>query len=95
MKPTVTFYTRNDEDIGGEITVIVFDAGEELPKERLECLLKDVRAKLPFGVGDAIWDPPERFATGFAYKSNEILDARYLPILRTVFQRVVEKQKET
>ena len=88
--PTVDFYKRNDEDIGGEITVIVFDARSTLTKDQLSALVQKLTKTMPWGVYDGIHDPPEFFATGVAFKTIESdLNPMYLPLLRTVFANIL------
>ena len=88
--PTVEFYKRNDEDIGGEITVIVFDARRTLTKNQLSEVVQKLTKTMPFGVYDGIHDPPEFFATGVAFKTIESnLNPDYLPLLRTVFAKIL------
>jgi hypothetical protein len=88
--PTVTFYNCNDKEIGGEITVILFDAQRPLTKDQLSNLAQRLTEGMCFGVYDGIHDPPEYFATGLLFKNiDPDLERDYLPGLRTLFARTL------
>lgn len=88
--PTVTFHKRNDKAIGGEITVILFDAQRALTKTQLSELAQSLTKGMSFGVYDGIHDPPEYFTTGLLFKNiDPDLDPDYLPGLRTLFAKTL------
>ncbi len=89
--PTVDIYKLNDvDDIGAEVSVIVFDARRTLTKNQLSTLVEALANKMPFGVWDGIHDPPEFFATGVAFKNiDNDLNPNYLPRLRNLFSQIL------
>jgi hypothetical protein len=85
---TVTLYTAKDADV--DVSVIVFDAGRKLSKGEQVLLQAELWDNLPYSnIVDAIYEPPELFSTGVAYKASCILDPRVLPAARTVFSAIL------
>ncbi len=80
--PTVTLYKVNEP--GGYVSVIVFDARRNLSKDQLSLLANQLRDNMPWNVVDAIYDPPEIFPTGVAFKAVTTIDKSYLPYLETL-----------
>lgn len=89
--PTVDLYKLNDvDDIGAEVSVIVFDARRTLTEGQLSELVQKLTKRMPFGVYDGIHDPPQFFATGVAFKHiDPDLEPGYLPHLRTLFTKTL------
>ena len=81
--PTVTLYKVNEP--GGYVSVIVFDAQRNLSKDQLSLLAIQLRNTMPWNVVDAIYDPPEIFPTGVAFKAVTLIDKSYVPYLETLF----------
>jgi hypothetical protein len=88
--PTVTFHKHKDEEIGGEICLILFDAQRSMTKNQLSTLAQSLTKGMPFGVYDGIHDPPEFFSTGVLFKNiDPDLEVGYLPRLRTLFTKIL------